>query len=296
MQGDPVNAVDPTGETAQCNALADFYGAPHSLCGNIPDGLPEIAPNATNPSLNDNPGAANLIDPLADIPFLSTSSQPGNSQFQSQSQQNAVAYALEYGDLVQPNGNSLYPTFGLTTGDDCTNFVSQVLAAGGFQTDNMWNILASAGISVPFFGNGQRIAIGCTSGSPLNADCTPAWSAAPALLNYLVNTKGFSIVSLSITSRQTGPLTLISGDLSLIQPGDVIFFYQNGLSAPNHAGVIIGWGPPLVYNSNTRTYGLDANGQYVPWFIDHTGSGHARPITDISLPSPLVEIVHIQYP
>ena len=68
--------------------------------------------------------------------------------------------------------NTKYPFYS----SNCTNFVSQCLVAGGFETDDTWNI--DKGITR----NGW------------DYDPTAAWGTANGLYGYLVDDKGFEVV------------------------------------------------------------------------------------------------------
>jgi RHS repeat-associated protein len=181
---------------------------------------------------------------------------------------NAVEYAEKWGGEKQ---NPDYPHFG----SDCTNFASQVLAAGGLKKDQDWffNKIARCGCKIPILCSG----------------CSRSWSLVDNLHKYLKDTKGFEVITFNGVDGQT-PTHF---DNNKIRPGDIVFFYQNGLDKPpNHAGVIVD--RPKTVDEKIDDSKLDAG----LWFTDHTGAGYTRPINDIDKdkPSPKIEVIHIEYP
>jgi hypothetical protein len=134
-------------------------------------------------------------------------------------------------------------------------------------------------------------------GRATGGTCGVAWVGTSDLENFLINDLLFSFTALDIQPREAPtPRPNSGGSLSLtdILPGDVVFFYQNDPNNPNHAGVVIGWGPPIVSSNGERR--LDFNANPVPWIADNGGPGFIRPINDIGLPSRPTKIVHVIYP
>lgn len=121
-----------------------------------------------------------------------------------------------------------------------------------------------------------------------------AWAAAPALHNLLVQDMEFAYTDIDLSvPRDPGKVTSVfDGDpnYSAISAGDIIFFYQNGPGSPNHAGFIVGWGPPVNNQGE-----LDFDAASAPWFADHGGADHIRPINDISRPSPIARVILMEY-
>ncbi|MCC6976206.1 MAG: amidase domain-containing protein [Anaerolineae bacterium] len=178
--------------------------------------------------------------------------------------------------------------------DDCTNFISQIMVAGGFLQDDTWEIwgypVVGSQISDKSRGcYGDNIFLNphAIGGSV----CNPAWAITPELRNYLVNNKGFS-TTLTNSYQPYGTPSALTGNLNTVLPGDVVFFYSTGVSTqPNHAGIVIGWGPPVDSTGN-----LDLNAPLIPWIADQSGDGHPRPINDLNGAVDKVEIVHMKYP
>jgi hypothetical protein len=310
---DPVNRTDPSGEYPfqEClDLLRNRFGLSNVEANQRCQDPSAPTPNASSilrpATLTPAPTPTSIIplpstsapplDLLLHYPFLSVT--PAGSKTLSAltiNRQKALSYAIFWSEKTNPQ----YPVVtGITQGADCTNFISQVMETGGSAEDraNGWYL-----DNYPDKNSTQSPSLsGCGSGlirlpwepAPI---CGAPWSATPNFRDYLVNIKKFSVTTTGVQnpgkSSAFAPLAY-SPNNSNIEPADVAFFYQDcGTQVcPNHAAVIIGWGPPL---NNGR---LDFNAPLVPWIADHSGPGYMRPLNDISSPSGKIEIVHVQYP
>lgn len=233
--------------------------------------------------------------PLMPFPFLKPDATGTNSDYGSlhPNRKAGIEYALAwmYGHI-----NPAWPDFG-NGEDNCTNFVSQILRVGGFPQDNTWKIWGG----YPKVGNltpdqlpgcfGDNLFYNFHVVIPPGSICNPAWAVTPDLKDCLVSHKGFS-TTVTNSYRPYEIPSVFSGSFDKVTPGDVVFFYSTGQATqPNHAGIVIGWGPPVDTQGK-----LDLNAPLVPWIADQSGLGHPRPINDLMGAVDKVEIVHVKYP
>jgi RHS repeat-associated protein len=212
--------------------------------------------------------------------------------------QAAVNYALRYACGANYNYYKLSV--------DCTNFVSQALAAGGLPMTPKWRaqqellaqLLSRLGFGFPR---------GCGS-DPWDAPCTPAWSAAPDLYSYLKNYLGYPSYNLpkveqAAKDSDTPPPNMANSPIP-IQPGDVVFYRNEEHTEFNHTALVIGWGPPSYFQNEKKDQDCSADlpGEWsnvfnpesdrLPWIIDHGGPNYKRAFNDIGSTNE-VEFVHI---
>lgn len=137
----------------------------------------------------------------------------------------AVSYAKRWAYFRNP----LYRTYG----QDCANFVSQCLAAGGIKTNNMWhNELLYVGAGM--FNRGELV-----------YDVTNNWSTVRGLMNYFVNFQKYcaQISACYFLNRNGNANTMIKDFISFsnkIQVGDIMLMdtHIDGKEAYNHATII----------------------------------------------------------
>ena len=152
---------------------------------------------------------------------------PGNSSgvwitnVQKYNRAAAVSYADNW-SATYPSGNcprnGSYPNFGcFSTGNDCTNFVSQVMEAGGlpqersgFGTSDSENWYHDTNSTSTTFGQNN------------------SWKLASALESYAYNRPG---------------RFLHVYDINRLSPGD-FYLMDLGSGQPDHARVIVGYGHP----------------------------------------------------
>ncbi len=153
----------------------------------------------------------------------------------------AVAYANQFcgnapgcgnGQRYNPHYRDYNPQ-----GGDCTNFISQVLFAGGISMNQYWK-----------YDHDTRLGSG-------------AWITAPGLIGFLRHSGNASLVaygSYAGVTRRTAQFA--DGAMETLRPGDIIN-YQTGGSPISHSAVVVGYdvkGVPLV---DTHT----ADRYRVPW-------------------------------
>jgi hypothetical protein len=235
-------------------------------------------------------GAHYVNDNLLQLyPFLSTISDGITKRWETNSRRSAVNYAIRYAT----QGNPSYPW----VFNNCTNFVSQVLEAGGLRQELSWTMESN---SAPYLTTcvegGVKRALGnfLVSGfQSVGGMCGPAWVITPDLERFLIGdppAHQFTYVDVSIVA---------GGDISYngtgtISPGDIVIFHVNGInSEASHAAAIIGWGPPASGARPKRQ--LTFNAGLIPWIADNSGPGYIRPLNDIGQ-SQDARIIHILYP
>ena len=242
---------------------------------------------------------------LGDFPLLAAS-QSILDQIPSDNRRNAVAYALTYHGGNRNDAE--YPFFGITGNKNCTNFVSQVLVAGGFPLNvevDWWMSENQSGQRLSGCGSDRETPwwawlggiTGYLSAKHLpdlilgpRGDCGLTWSAAPQLYDYLTTTKELSQETTSLwVDLDTETITLIAGEMSTIRPGDVAFFLRDcnasdwQTCSPYHAAVVI----DVNFSEGAEL-----------WFVDDAGHPTTlRSVYDIAAEfSRTIAIAHIRYP
>jgi hypothetical protein len=179
----------------------------------------------------------------------------------------AVAYALAHAN--SPNSAYTY-----ITGNNCTNFVSQALAAGGLQQNDRWQ-----------YNNGNPTnAWWTTRVHPTNVgqEVPGGHGSQDGLYNYLTDTGlGYSNGPVEDPSHRE---RMDFSPTDPTQPGDVVFYDQGGLW--NHAAIVVGWERQPEnedldgwISANTVTYvSNNQGGDLAPWVAEHSGApGNANP-------------------
>ena len=216
-------------------------------------------------------------------------------------------YAMQYKDSV----NHIYGEFG---DSDCTNFVSQVLKAGGLPEDSQW-LFEERAIS-PRYCSGNRIksesilfAAGCgcadglaTGWKKINgltvSSCGRAWAVANEFYNYLTSTLSFA------TTKFPLPYHLLSKDdtwrskiiddprITQINVGDVVFYDPEDGERFTHVAVVVGFGPPTLEGQPDSIY---TGYKVIPYMVDHSGPNFPKPraIDDTWKPLDELTVVHI---
>lgn len=140
---------------------------------------------------------------------------------------NAISYANRYATTHSP----YFTDYGDA---DCTNYVSQCLLAGGLQTNSVWNIPGTLGVS------------------------TVAWATADGLKNYL---KDYGLATKrSSWSKDGTPEPYVtwayvnnSDQLTSNNTGETVIFYDwDGAYGMNHAALFI--------RNNNATWDTGADG------------------------------------
>jgi RHS repeat-associated protein len=200
----------------------------------------------------------------------------------------AVEYALQWAQSTN------FVDYGLRFPEnDCTNFVSQALKAGGMPEDKKW-FFATWGI--PSSCDPQNW--------PWSMDCGKAWALTDELFDYLVLVKKFSHSDIHGADFEAGtipqsPFPLPMSKIARVRSGDVVFYRQNiseyvqGGGKYNHASFVVGWGPLTkaakgeVYNQIPMNF---------PRVVDHSGPYSdygSHSINDTANPVNEMVIVHI---
>jgi hypothetical protein len=159
----------------------------------------------------------------------------------SVSRMRAVAYANQFcGDAPgcgnQQRYNPQYRNYN-PIGGDCTNFISQVLFAGGLPMTRYWAYDSK------------------------NNQGSGAWVTAPGLVGFLRRSGHAQLVasgSYSFVTRHTA--TFPEGAVETLRPGDLIS-YQKGSAPITHSAVVVGYDAAGVPVIDTHT----ADRYRVPW-------------------------------
>jgi hypothetical protein len=152
--------------------------------------------------------------------------------------------------------------------DDCTNFVSQALFAGGWKPTPEWNYqhkhLVLVNVNVPLVGGVLEI--------QRQKEGTPAWQSVEQFRNFAVSSGRAKIAPLPLSKAKKGN----------VQLGDVILLDKKGRPPgtadfkPDHAMIVVGFrnGIPLIashdnnraafplYGSKNSIKGLDKHGTF----------------------------------
>ena len=110
---------------------------------------------------------------------------------------------------------------------DCTNFVSQCLFAGGIKMNSRWHSYA-----YPKAGRWEG-----RNNEKYNWDITPSWRQAQALYNFLTDPANGYIWS-DVVSIRTSYGVKWAANKCGIQPGDVLFLAGSDGSNPHHAMIV----------------------------------------------------------
>jgi hypothetical protein len=188
--------------------------------------------------------ADNFIDPLNQDTRLGGAAHPaivrvGNGH-QLRGPLNAGAasalrYAQEYCGAAPGCGNDnrynqKYGNY-VWSGGDCTNFISQVLHAGGFRGTPLWHWDAAS-----------------DEGS---AD----WVNAPHLVDFLEETHRVSLIARGSMAELLAPAKDGVTPLSELRPGDIIAYWERGRVV--HMAVVVGYDPdgyPLVVSHSADRF------------------------------------------
>ncbi|MGN0569164.1 MAG: amidase domain-containing protein [Candidatus Fimenecus sp.] len=184
------------------------------ICRFINADIPEIAQMSKNNSAGSNLFAYCNNEPINHVDYDGYYNR-----------KKAVSYAKRWAYFRNP----LYRTYG----QDCANFVSQCLAAGGIKTNNMWhNELLYVGAGM--FNRGELV-----------YDVTNNWSTVRGLMNYFVNFQKYcaQISACYFLNRNGNANTMIKDFISFsdkIQVGDIMLMdtHIDGKEAYNHATII----------------------------------------------------------
>jgi RHS repeat-associated protein len=186
----------------------------------------------------------------------------------------AAQYALKY--ALTDN-----PEYIRDPNNDCTNFVSQALRAGGLEINERWQPYETAWI----------------------------WTyGQDGLFNYLGDPleQGGLEFDASVLSSSTGKYSEFPRQ---IRPGDVVFYHQEGYtdaSYYNHAAIVVGWGPKNADEEALVAF-LDAHGgEYpacnnragtlIPYVAHHIpgGTGSVNPIHPTNADTQEYVIFHVR--
>lgn len=115
------------------------------------------------------------------LPMASSSSQTG--------QNNAISYAYAWAINGGYSRNPAYPDFGI---DDCTNFISQALYAGGFSQIGSGDGCKYEATTTEWYVEYNSSPSWTCVGDNRNWEWATSWSVAPDFRTYLVN-NGFAI-------------------------------------------------------------------------------------------------------
>ena len=198
--------------------------------------------------------------------------------------------------------------------NDCTNFVSQGMKAGGFPEDDDW-----------FFEVRGVDGKGCTGYHPLSLGselpwgdyrfpwdigkpfCGKAWGLTDDLYNYLTITHGFQSRTFLGTKpargNATGLVIPYAGEYmefpTWIDKGDIVFYRQNHADwiekggMFNHAAIVIGWGlPTSMKDLDFKT----SESRMMPHIVDHSSGSSKfgkRTINDTNSDVNQITVVHI---
>ncbi len=158
----------------------------------------------------------------------------------SPNRQKAVAYAEEFCGNAPGCGNggrynAAYQDYN-GNGGDCTNWISQVLWAGGFRMTSEWSYDQDTD------------------------EGSPAWSNARVLADFMSRTGRASLIaSGSYASITHGSTEWPHGPIQTLIPGDLISYKEKGRIV--HTAVVIGYDPKGVLLTDTHS-----NDRFhVPW-------------------------------
>ena len=214
-----------------------------------------------------------FIDPLNQNTRLPGSAVPAIIQIPAERRQispspgaqAAIRYAESYCGAAPGCGNRAvyHPDYEDFThhGGDCSNFISQVLRAGGFQENSRWSWNSQLGGS-------------------------DAWINATRLAQYLKSSGRGTVFAAGPLETLVGPDESGVEPLSRLRPGDLIGYFENGRVV--HFAVVAGFdgeGYPLVISHSADRYrvpwdlGWDRSTLYLLYHIhypDSSGAG-SRP-------------------
>ena len=163
--------------------------------------------------------------------------------FMPQVSQNVFTYdrdaAVGYSQTYYENYNSDYPVFD----NDCTNFVSQSLHAGGLPTDDQW-----------------KTYWGVSRDSLWKHKATAAWDNASAHYKYFSNPEnGYVDYVITVSSSYMVQEVANSGT---VQYGDILYWSNGGTESIYHAAIIAGiQNGEIYYAAHTDNYAWKALGQ-----------------------------------
>ncbi|MGM9574639.1 MAG: amidase domain-containing protein, partial [Oscillospiraceae bacterium] len=132
----------------------------------------------------------------------------------------AAAYAIKWAYIRNPNFYSY--------GQDCTNFVSQCLFAGGFKMDDSWHSYRE--LTTTWFGNPKAWLI---NQYRYDWDITESWRLAKKQYELLVNSSYCNMV-VTIQSKNGVVMAAYKGG---ILPGDILYF-ENETKGIYHATIV----------------------------------------------------------
>ena len=140
----------------------------------------------------------------------------------SAGRQAAVDYALKYANSSEPHDGYWYFDGKTTKSNDCANFVSQALAAGGISQSEYW-----------YWNGYNRKGIKGKIGDP-NVEASESWTLVPNLYRYMDENHN---------ARGAGNVVYIGGVSDIVsmagsvQPGDLIAFAGDGINI-GHVGLV----------------------------------------------------------
>lgn len=254
VEGNPISNTDATGMSCQCDQLAI-----NGLVNAYQECLLDMQ------TINDlNPNAhCSSIDTDGRIAY--------GCEYNRTS---ALAYALEWGIDAYHEAT---PGFDINAGTDCTNFVSQVLFAGGFMLTDNWN----------YTSNGTDIQSKTPSWSGVNWNM--AWLTGNAYPRNVI-TDIFPLARISqfdpIRINDIESVTSRGESMSELKIGDVIAYEvpAYGDFRYEHQAIVIGWGCPYNHITNENrcidgrlsdTYVNTYSEGLVPWIVDHGLTSYA---------------------
>lgn len=185
-----------------------------------------------------------FIDPLNQDTRLGGGAHPatihvqfqGSDKILAKGSKSAISYAKTYcgaapGCQNHERYNPRYYDFNWQ-GGDCTNFISQVLHAGGFPMTSTWAWNFPMG------------------------DGTKAWVNAHSLAHYLVASGRATLYAHGTLKQLLTPLAPGQPTpLSAIRPGDLIGYYERGRMV--HFGLVVGFDPdgyPVIISHSADRY------------------------------------------
>ena len=122
--------------------------------------------------------------------------------------------AVEYARKWAESNNTDYPFYG-KNGGDCTNFISQALAAGGLPADLIWRMYG-----VPFLGQ----------------KTTRAWDNAQESYNYFIDIFNEFVKTVNTIETKSDIFPLLT--TGAVKPGDIMYFENDKTGKITHSAII----------------------------------------------------------
>lgn len=188
--------------------------------GNTP---PTALPPAVAPPWSQVPSAPGLLPPSPELPL------PVRTEARHDNLSAGRAQALDYAARWASSHNPDYPYYG-ESGGDCTNFVSQVMRAGGF---------ADEGPDFSDFRGGDSDDWYFNTDKNLARDYSTTWALAKENHNYITQHSGRGKIVGIAPLKSTDGLDPLAATHAGLVPGDLIYYKDRG-GAINHVAVYMG--------------------------------------------------------